>query len=93
MPGRCPVGHCTHRAGAGPIFGQPRQSIYWSDAAQAQGYRRDIDRAPANKRAKISTSFYGRSLLNVTVTALSRGFSPTAIRQPMPRNRTRRPPL
>ena len=27
MPGRCPVGHRTHRAGAGPNFEQPRQSI------------------------------------------------------------------
>ena len=34
MPGRYPVGHRTHRAGAGPNFRQPRQSIYQSDTTQ-----------------------------------------------------------
>ena len=37
----------------------------------------DIDRATADKQAENSTTFSGRSLLNVTVTTLSRNFSPT----------------
>ena len=73
--------------GAGQIFDNPENPCICLTLPKHRG----IDRAPADKRAKNLTLFSGRSLLNMTVTALSRDFSCTSTRRLMARNCTRYP--